>query len=180
MNIFCDIDDTLLNFIPTLLEVYNADYNDNLTKDDITDWQLDLFVKPECGVKIYDYFSDPNLNLYYAIKPIKNSLNIINLLKKNNHRIIFCTRLDPFNRKLNWLVENGFTKDSKDYVLAEDKTLLDAYVIIDDRFKYIQEYNESHRKAILINQPWNKKYDYVYRAYNWNDVLNFIKEWENQ
>ena len=175
MNICCDIDDTLLDFVGTLLEFYNSDYSDNLTVDDITDWTLDLFVKPECGTKIYNYFSDPNLNLYWAVEPIKNSLESINLLKSKGHRVIFCTRSDFLSYKLKWLLQWKFLENDRDYVLCEDKTLVNCDIIVDDRYKYIEDFTKLGIPALLIDRPWNKKYPYKHKVYNWNDILENIE-----
>ena len=174
MKILCDIDDTILDLISVWLEVYNADYNDNLTKDDLTDWNIAEFVKPECGTKIFNYLDDPNLDLYYAIDPATNSLEVINALKKEKNRVIYATRLDPFQRKYKWLLKHGFLTDTRDYVLAEDKQLIKSDIMIDDRWDYINNYNGIF--GILMNQPHNKKYDYPLRAYNWGDIYHYILE----
>ena len=53
MIVAVDIDDVIISLVPTWLHLYNKDYKDNLSKNDITDWQIDKFVKPECGINIY-------------------------------------------------------------------------------------------------------------------------------
>lgn len=49
-----DVDDVCLDLNSVWLEDYNQVYNDNLKTEDITDWIITKFVKPECGNKIFD------------------------------------------------------------------------------------------------------------------------------
>ena len=53
LTIGVDCDDVVISLVPTWLSLYNKDYNDNLTPEQITDWDVGLFVKPECDNKIF-------------------------------------------------------------------------------------------------------------------------------
>ena len=174
-TVLIDVDDTVCDLLSVWLEVYNCDYSDNLTKNQMTDWDIQRFVKPECGNKIFRYLDDPNLNLYYAIEPMSGALETINILRDEGYKVIFATRIDPFQRKYKWLIEHGFLKNTKDYVVAEDKYLIKSDIMVDDRWSYIEDYKGF---GILMDQPHNRKYSYPLRAYNWTDVYNFIIEGE--
>ncbi|MFZ5827353.1 MAG: 5' nucleotidase, NT5C type, partial [Bacillota bacterium] len=54
-----DLDGVCCNLMKKWLAVYNHDYSDNLTEADITSWNWDDFVKPECGKRIYHYLNRP-------------------------------------------------------------------------------------------------------------------------
>jgi len=40
MIIAVDVDDVIIDLVPMWLHFYNNDYKDNLSKNDITDWQV--------------------------------------------------------------------------------------------------------------------------------------------
>ena len=71
MIVAVDIDDVIISLVPTWLHLYNKDYKDNLSKNDITDWQIDKFVKPECGINIYNYKYFYPYNPYDEDKKVK-------------------------------------------------------------------------------------------------------------
>lgn len=170
MIIACDIDDVILDLVPTWLDAYNRDYNDSLTKDKLTDWNIASFVKPECGTKIYDYiaFSD----IFYGSNPVVGALDGVNKFRSWDYRIIFVTANDPEGCKFPWLKEHGFIKDRKDFIVAYDKSLILADILIDDKYDNVISFP---REAILFTQPWNEKYDYDYRSYGWNGGWSDIK-----
>ena len=54
-TIILDVDDVVLNLVPNWLKLYNRDFNDNLTKEQITEWNITKFIKPEAKYSIYQY-----------------------------------------------------------------------------------------------------------------------------
>ena len=58
MRICIDIDGVVNNLPETVIDVYNEDYNDNLTINDITKYNIENFVKPEAKENFYKYFTD--------------------------------------------------------------------------------------------------------------------------
>ena len=54
-----DIDGVLADLHTAWLDEYNKDFDDNLTISYITQWEMDKFVKPECGKKIFNYLKRP-------------------------------------------------------------------------------------------------------------------------
>ncbi len=73
-RIAIDLDDTLNNLCDSWLAPYNRDYNDNLTRKDLIKWEINELVKPECGIKIYDYLKEPgffkNLDIQTGAKEV--------------------------------------------------------------------------------------------------------------
>ena len=49
--------------------------------------------------------------------------------------------------------------------------------LVDDNLNYLNSWQENRGVAIAFNQGWNNEYK-GYRAYNWNDVYNLIKNIE--
>ena len=168
-----DVDDTVLDLMSTWLSIYNEDYNDNLTRDKITDWNISQFVKPEAQEAIYDYIVFPDV--FYGSAPIPNALEGVNLLKSLDYRIIYVTANNPEGCKYSWLLEKGFIDNHEDFVHALDKSLICCDYMIDDNYDNIIN---TWGYGILFSQPWNLQYDYHPRANNWKDLIEEIQNGE--
>lgn len=176
MNIIVDVDDVCCQFVDNLLRWYNLDFDDNLAVNDINDWDLLKFVKPECGTNVYNYFS--NENLYRQCEPVENALFGVNALRKNGHNVYFATSVAVGGEgiKYRWLVRNGFLPNhftsKKYYIEISEKKLLYADYIIDDGVHNLENFLGGR---ILFNRPWNQdKKGVWFRAMNWLDALDLI------
>lgn len=171
--IFVDVDDVCAKLAPIWLGLYNKDYNDNLTEEDITDWGIDKLVKPECGIKIYTYLKDPAI--YDPVLPTVGALEGVNKLREMNYRVLFATAcpVEVAGRKFHWLRQYGFIKKERDYIEIRDKSLLKGHFMIDDSYDNCQGFTGV---GYLMKAPWNIKYDWNNRADNWEDFVNKMEE----
>lgn len=167
-----DVDGVCADLASTWIEKYNMDYSDNLNVNDIKDWNIHHFVKPICGHKIYEYLEYPEL--YDMVHPIENSKDGIEYLRQLGFRIIFVTSSTrgASGRKYDWLNEWGFITTLKDYVEAQDKSLILADYMIDD---YDVNINLFKGIGILFSQEWNKTSNITPRCNNWIDVCKFFE-----
>jgi 5'(3')-deoxyribonucleotidase len=170
MIIGIDIDDVVLDLMPTWLKFYCRDFSDCLTKNMITNWDITKFIKPEAKEKIYEYIE--NKEVFLESKPINSALQCIDYLKSLGHRIIYITANNPLEAKRHWLKQYGFLQDDNDFVQASDKGLILADVLLDDnhtncsRFKGI---------AYLLSAPWNEEFvDYPHRVNSWDEFMKEI------
>lgn len=168
MIVAVDIDDVIISLVPTWLHLYNKDYKDNLSKNDITDWQIDKFVKPECGINIYNYIEDPRI--YDLCKPVENSFEAISILHKQA-RVIFITSstIGCAGRKYVWLKKHGYIDKLDDYIEAKDKYLINYDCLIDDNYANIVHSNKNN---YLFSAPWNLKYNYPKRINSWREFID--------
>jgi len=168
-----DVDSVIADLSPAWFGRYNKDYNDNLTNDRITEWATEKFVKPECGIKIYDYLTDPTL--YDDVEPIQDSLYFINLLREKGHRIVFITMtpIETPGVKFNWLVKHGYLKkdEKHNYVECRDKSLINVDILLDDRFDTIRTFP---RIGVIFDQPWNR----LIGEYTKDKVFPRVKTWQ--
>jgi 5'-nucleotidase len=172
MIIAVDVDDVLCDLNTEWLQRYNKDFDDNLTKNKITEWDISLFVKPECGKYIFEYLNDTYL--YDNVLPLPGALKGINIIRDMGHRIIFVTTptIKSAGRKFLWLLNNSFVSNMKDYIEVTDKSLVRANMLIDDKYENIKAFDGS---GVLYSQPWNLKYDYAPRVKNWIGVVKLIE-----
>jgi 5'-nucleotidase len=172
MIIFVDVDGVCADLGTAWLARYNRDYNDHLTINDLTDWGMTKFVKPECGNKIDEYLNDPSL--YDEVESIPGSLIMVDRLRDMHHRVIFATSCpwQSAGRKFKWLCDHGFEPGYKDYIEVNDKSLLLGDALIDDGFHNIESFNGL---GILYDQPWNRHNNWPVRACRYSDVIDLFK-----
>jgi 5'-nucleotidase len=174
MDIIIDVDDVLADLLPVWLGFYNRDYDDDLTPDDITEWDLTGFVKPECGKKVYHYLRHPDL--YKHVEPVQGALEGIQVLASRGHRLLLVTAQDHPGKRT-WLNENYFYSFAEEdgLIVARDKNLIKADVIVDDRPETVAAFSGL---GILFTRAHNEHSDWSPRADNWYDVVRFIDEYD--
>lgn len=160
MLIFVDLDGVVIDLITAWLARYNQAYDDNLTKQKVTGWNLDRFVKPECGKDIYKYLDDPQL--YHAAEPEPGALEYIpQLWALPGVRVVFNTTAvrGTMGAKLDWLQRYNLVPagwGSRDYIEVSDKGLLHpGGWLVDDGVHNIEAYQGG---KVLFRQPWNDDY----------------------
>lgn len=158
-----DVDGTIADLGTAWLNRYNKDYNDNLTNENILSWDTHLYVKPECGKKIYDYLEDSTL--YDEVKSIPYAIVAINKIKESC-RVIFVTNstVGASGAKYNWLVKYKFLDRMDDYIECKDKSLILADILIDDRYENCKSFSGV---SILYTQPWNVRL--IWNGYRLDD-----------
>lgn len=166
-----DVDMVLADLHTEWLARYNRDYNDNLIPQEITVWELEKLIKPECGFRIFEYLFQQDL--YKNIKPIPGALDGINEIREAGYRVIFATSCvpDTAGNKVRWLVENGFMPenkkgDYKDFIDVNDKSLVYADVLIDDKIKNLDNFKGM---PICFDQPYNKNTQHR-RLLSWSSM----------
>jgi 5'(3')-deoxyribonucleotidase len=169
MLIALDVDEVCLDLSPTWLGFYNRDFDDHLKKEDLNDWAIHLFVKPEAKEAIYEYINKPEV--FLESKPVAGALACVNYLKSKGHRVIYVTANNPMDSKKTWLRTHGFLISDNDFVQASDKSLILADILFDDNYKNCIHFQGT---AYLLSAPWNKMYDYPFRVYGWDDFMSEV------
>jgi 5'(3')-deoxyribonucleotidase len=172
MIVLMDVDDVVANLVPYWIGLYNLDWNDHLNLKDITDWDLSLFTKPECGKKIYEYLEMKKINIYKGVLPVKKSLKSINNIRKLGHKIYFVTAGDYRGRKFDWLLDYEFISNHKEYIVCSDKSMIFGNLLIDDNISNVRGFRS---EAWLKTAPWNIKFPWQPRVNNWDDIIERFK-----
>lgn len=174
MTILCDVDGVVADMLPAWLALYNADYGDSLTPEQITAWDVSLFVKPECGKRIFSYLDSPDL--YNNVLPVRGAANGIVVLREMGHRVVFlsaCTGAEMVKAKVQWLNEFGFTTGMNDTILTgTDKPSLKALIrgdlLIED---YEQNLNEFNGRGLLLDCAYNRHDTTHHRVTSWQEIV---------
>jgi len=179
---YVDVDGVCADFDVVWLDHYNKDWDDNLTEDKLTEWDMTKFVKPECGENIYAYQEIPSL--YDEVEPVRGALEGVGYLRDMGWDVVFVTAATKGNagRKYDWLVEHEFTQYTRtreDYVEIYNKGLLShkpGDIMIDDGFHNVKAWPGL---GILYNRPHNMKEAWPVRVYGWEDIDALLNEWDD-
>ena len=192
MRILVDMDETICDLLTPWLEIYNNIYDDNLTIDEITTYDLRDHVKEEAKEYIHGF-----LDRFRLFKDLEIYPGVAEYLEKLNkeHEIYIVTYAPSFFAvvdKMNWIAEHlPFLREDQ-VIFTNKKHLIKADVIIDDNPEYL---NNFIGFKIVMERPYNKDkvippavyiphndWEYVYKIIksldyleqevrNWTDVL---------
>lgn len=172
-RILVDVDAVVADLLPAWLAMYNHEYDDTLSPEQITQWDMTSLVKPECGKKIYSYLTRDDL--YELVDPIDGAISSIHWLRQREYDVRFLTSgVQP--AKINWLGNHGLLLSehflfSPDVIIAHDKSLIKGDILIDDNLKNCESFVG---KSILFAQPWNNVVSQFFRAEGWPDVIQYL------
>lgn len=173
IRVLVDVDGVVADMHVPLLARYNRDYDDTLTVEAIRDWTISNFVKPECGIKVNNYFEDPTL--YDDCPMVEGAHSGVWMLRKMGFEVDFLTSNtgpEMLRAKSSWLIRNGFVADPTDPLdccfFVNKKGRVNGNYLIDDRPKNIEDFGGN---GILFIRPWNAKYISYWRAGSWREVV---------
>jgi len=161
VRIAVDVDGVCCDLHVEWLRRYNRDWNDTMTPADIKTWHVHEHVKPECGKNVYAYLNDSDL--YDKCPPIQDALAGVRRLREMGHEVVIVTdcAVGMTDQKAAWLVRHGFLEGRRgmlprDLVITDDKTRVDAHLLVDDGAHHVRAWVEdARRRAILVERPWN-------------------------
>ncbi|MGG3986970.1 5' nucleotidase, NT5C type [Bacillus smithii] len=172
IKIGIDLDCVLNNLNHKWIEVYNQSYNDDLSIEDIKSWDIIKYVKPECGVKIYELVND---DLLSQLTPLPYAVEITQeLMKEHDLYIVTATEIPNIKPKAEW-VNKFYPHIGVDkMVITRHKHLINVDLLIDDAPHNIMDFP---RKTIVMDYAWNRNLPNSYpRAHNWEEVKILIKK----
>jgi 5'-nucleotidase len=172
LRIGIDVDEVVASLHQPWIEAYNRTYNDRMTVEDITDWDIQHLVKPECGSKIFDLLG-PHMYEQDLVQPIPGANLTIKALRRLGHRISYVTSCTAgtMQAKIGWLFRHGFlVADTDVFLPGKDKSNAPVDVLIDDGWHNVQSFNGP---AILVNRPHNRSALYLARI---SHLVDFISK----
>ncbi len=157
---------------------YNKDYNDNLTRENMIRWEVDTYVKPECGIKIYDYLLEPK---FFRNLDVKSYAQEVTRWLSEYFNLFIVTAYHPKTclDKAEWLEEHFPHISQKNIIFCNSKGLIHTKYLVDDGSHNIIDFHNSNKSGlpIVFDAPWNRHLGNSFvRANNWLDIKEIIKE----
>ncbi len=167
MRFAVDQDQVLANLMSKWIYTYNQEWNDNLKEEDITDWDICKFVKPECGKLVYDIIKRPGF--YLDLEVISGAKEGVQALLDMGVEIAVVTAspMTAYKEKHEWLMQHFPMLDR--IVFATDKSWIKADVMIDDGSHNLESFKGF---KMLYDAPWNRTDKRFFRVGNWSEIVN--------
>lgn len=166
--IFCiDIDNTITNMNHIWLKYINHYYNTNYTYTDITHWDFFNILQAQ-NMDVFKFLEWKGFWLSTTIYP--NAVKALETFARNGHKVRLVTASDPFNPvlqdKLSHTLKhfNPLLINKNNIVIAQDKSIVEGDVLIDDNLDICCERAERRKLTYKIHQPWNTMEDIFINA----------------
>ena len=185
MRILCDMDGVVMDIMSSWLRMYNQDYDDSLTVDDIISRDIEKYVKPECGNGIYEY---PRMKGFFRQAQLyPEAQDGIQKLFETEDDIWFIATPLPdteyfLQETTEWVEEHFPQIGSKNIIFCLDKGIIGGHVLIDDIF---ENFNSFCGLKVLFERPWNQHFtparlsdindSQCFKTGNWEDIIDVVK-----
>lgn len=176
-TIAIDMDDVLNELSSKwILTDYNQEYHDKLTIEDMYCWNVEEYIKKDCGKKIYDILLRPNYFLNLSPKPFAQEVTE-RLSKKHELFIVTAYSAPTVVDKVEWVKKYFPHINPKNIIFCNSKGLIKTDYLIDDGGHNILDYhNNGGKNPIVFDRPWNRHLPNNFkRATGWLQVEKMIE-----
>lgn len=175
LTILVDIDDTLSNFIPTILDNYNKIHATNHDMSIIDRWEIP---------KELPNFWDALTHEMLQNMPLKEC--VYDTLKEwhdEGHKIVLVSAIADdthYMDKVIWSEKMRIKEFITDIIPTRHKYLIRGDVFIDDYIMNILEWSSHNKKGVplLMTANHNKNLEYsceYIRVNDWKEIKNYVK-----
>ena len=178
MIIKIDMDGVIRNIIPTMLKIYNSEFNENLKETDITVYNVNTsfpkFISERGKLASDAFFVDKAKEIFLDSDSFIGAKEAIDMLHRAGHKIIICTWQITYEAKqytLEFLENNKIYYD--DICFTKDKQLIKSDVIIDDNIEFLEK--DLSNKKVCISAAYNQEWNYDRYETLYSFVLDFLK-----
>ncbi len=191
MVIACDVDEVLFPFISKLSSFHNEKYGTNLTTDSFPSFYFEEIwggTQEEAVQKVVEFHhsggADEGEALHGSLEAIRE------LSGRHQLEIVTSRQTSILEATHKWLTKhypecfsdvhfaNYWYEDQPKVTKVDICKAIEADLLIDDHFSYIEECAEKGVKGILFGDyPWNRnapEHAFVRRAKNWPEVVSLI------
>ena len=179
MKILCDMDGVVGNIMVQWLKWYNEDYHDDLKEEDVTEWEIDNFVKPEAKAHIFKYL---NIGGFFrSAVPYPDAKVGIRMLLNMGSDVWFVTKSTAraqslMPEKMEWVDEHYPTIGHKKIIFCQQKSMVNGDMMIDD---YVKNFEGFEGARVLFSRPWNQHVTMGEIAKGCNAIALRASRWES-
>lgn len=172
-TIFIDLDNTTVDLTGPWLELYNQEFDDNVTPADIKDYDVGRYVKSECSRnRLYGFFSRPGF--FRNLPALPGAVAGIRELVRRGYNVYIATSpphssLDSMREKTEW-VRDHFPELRGNVILLGDKGLLRGDILFDDAPEQLERFQGV---SVCMAQPYNEGCG-DYRVGGWSEFLELL------
>nr|WP_263326346.1 5'(3')-deoxyribonucleotidase [Neobacillus sp. Marseille-Q6967] len=171
-TLLIDMDSVICDLMSEWHQRYNQDYNDTLTVERLKCWNSDRYVKPECGMKIYDYLKEPGL--FLGLRPLPHAIEVLERLHvKYDILIVTSSITTAFVEKEQWVEQHLPFLGKRNLIFSHRKDMVVGDLLFDDAPHNLLDFTSTGRIAVAMDYPYNKDVN-VPRVKNWLEFEEFL------
>jgi 5'(3')-deoxyribonucleotidase len=178
-RIAIDMDEVIADSLSEYLSRYNADFGQNLKKEDLLGQRLADLVSPEHWPRLNSYFDDASF--FANLDVMEDSQNVIRELAAHYDIFIVTAAMEvpcSFVPKFEWLQRHFPFISPDNYVFCGNKGIIAADYLIDDSIYQLQRFEG---QGIIYTSPRNIHEKRFPRVNNWQEVREmFVKQDESE
>ncbi len=162
------MDEIVVDLMSEWIRRYNLQWNDTLSRDVITHWEVHRFTKPESGTSIYSILSDSDL--FRDLAPTAGAVDAVTELHEAGYDVRFATAaptIESLTPKGEWMEEHfgHLNFSTRNLITLSDKVWLapSVDVLVDDKpatiaqwRSYADQAGPTGPKIFTIAQPYNQ------------------------
>lgn len=182
-NIVVDADDVLENFLKVWVNCLNERHGLHYTVEHMREWHMPSNIKELTEEQIYEPLYDDAL--WEMLEPIKDSVYYLDQLQADGHNVYICTKhtiFETLKTKLFRLQELFPFIDATQYIIAADKSIIKADIMIDDGVHNLASIDHPCIK-LLFDRPHNRNVECEYtdmvRVESWESIYAIISMLSN-
>ena len=178
-TIALDLDGVIWDMVRPWVAEYNRIYDDNLNYEDITDYDLTLFMK-KCTREDYCHIlTDPNF--WQKVEPFKGNAEWLEKLN-NKYNVVIATKTDYriFEMKVKRIFELFPFIKYNQIICISQKEMLNVDCLVDDCIDNLNGVGIPRRRSrdkcrVIYDAPYNKDCQYP-RVRNLEELYNLLKK----
>lgn len=170
-RIAIDMDEVIADFNSKQLRLFNRDYKENITVEDLRGTRL-RELRPHLKDEIMNYLRDSAF--FRDLDVIKDSQEVIKELSRHYEIFITTAAMEfptSFTAKYEWLKEHFDFLSDMNFVFCGDKSIIHADYLIDDNVRHFERFSG---QGILFTSPHNCNERGYVRVNNWQEVKNYF------
>lgn len=165
-----DLDGIVANLVKKWLEHYNRDYGDDLTEADITSWDWDRIVRPECGKKIFHYLSRPGF--FADLEPIPGAIEAIGSFRDRAELVVVtASPRAAMSDKVAWVRKHLPFVHKDNIVLTRRKDLVRGDFMFDDAPRNLERFPGVR---IMLDYPYNRDFHDCHRVRDFDEFRTLM------
>lgn len=170
-----DLDSVLNTLDKDWLDAYNADYNDNMTSEDLQTWNTNEWVKPECGLKIFDYLLQPGFFRNLGVTP--GAQEVIKWLSQYAELyVVTAYHWNTCRDKAEFIIEHFPEINPRNIIFLNNKGLINLDYLVDDGPHNIEVFKG---QGIVVDKRYNRYLPDIYpRFQTFDEIKRYFMEAE--
>lgn len=178
MRIGVDIDGVVADIMPSALSAINKKYELDLHPSMILEYDYRIGEGTTVTDEIIRLLQDEEFALNIPV--MDKAPQVVRSLKFRGHEVVFVTARKPESMGVTkkW-IEQHF--GALEIVHTEHKQEVAIDILIDDCPFVVRAFAHTGRRAMLYDQPWNRKMEVEYgvrRVHDWYEVDHVTRDWE--